>query len=233
MSKFKEKIIISVGGSLIYPEELDLNFILRLKEIVLKFVEQGYRLVLITGGGKICRKYNEAARQLNPQVTPRELDWMGIKTTKVNAELVRIMFNRFAYYKVLDQPNERLDKNKNAAVIVAGGWKPGASSDNMAVNLAKRFKAKKLINLSNIDYVYDKDPNKHPDAKKMEKISWLDFKRLVGTKWDPGANVPFDPIASQLAAKLNLEVAILNGNNISNLTSYLKGGSFIGTIVKS
>jgi uridylate kinase len=233
MSKFKETIVISVGGSLIYPEELDKNFLFRLKETVSKFAEQGYRIVLITGGGRICRKYNQLARELNSKVTDRELDWMGIKATKVNAELVRIMFNSFAYYKVLDKPNSRMDRNKNAPIIVAGGWKPGASSDNMAVNLAKRFKAKKVINLSNIDYVYDKDPNKFSDAQRIERISWSDFIKLVGTTWDPGANVPFDPIASQLAAKLKLEVAILNGNNIWNLTSYVNGGSFIGTIIKS
>lgn len=216
---------------MIYPEELDLNFLQRLKEVVLKFVEQGYRVVLITGGGKLCRKYNQVARELNPQVTDRELDWMGIKVTKVNAELVRIMFNSFAYYKVLDKPNERMDRNKNAPVIVAGGWKPGASSDNMAVNLAKKFKAKKVINLSNIDYVYDKDPNKFPDAKRIEQTTWPEFIKIVGTEWDPGANMPFDPIASQLAAKLKLEVFIMNGNNVWNLISYINGGSFIGTII--
>lgn len=233
MSKFKETILISVGGSLIYPEELDPNFLQRLKEVVFKFVEQDHRIVLITGGGKICRKYNQLARELNPQVTDRDLDWMGIKATKVNAELVRIMFNSYAYYKVLDKPNARLDRNKNASVIVAGGWKPGASSDNMAVNLAKKFKAKKVINLSNIDYVYDKDPNKFPDARRIEQITWKEFIKIVGTKWDPGANVPFDPVASQLAAKLKLEVFIMNGNNIWNLSSYINGGSFIGTIIKS
>ncbi|MCX6740514.1 MAG: UMP kinase, partial [Candidatus Parcubacteria bacterium] len=88
-------------------------------------------------------------------------------------------------------------------------------------------------NLTNTDYVYDKDPNKFTDAKPIEQINWPDFIKLVGTKWNPGAHVPFDPIASQMAAKLKLEVAILNGNNIWNLTSYINGGSFIGTIIKS
>ncbi len=232
MLKFKETIIVSVGGSLISKDELDIDFLLSLKEVILKLVNQGYRFVLITGGGKICRKYNEAAKKLNKKVTDRELDWMGIKATKVNAELVRIIFNHYAYYKVLDRPDERLIKAKNIPVIVAGGWKPGASSDNMAVNLAKKFKAKKVINLSNIDYVYDKDPNKFKDAKRIEKINWLEFINIVGNKWDPGANLPFDPIASQLAAKLKLEVFIANGNNIWNLISYIKGGSFIGTVIK-
>ncbi|MCX6743235.1 MAG: UMP kinase [Candidatus Parcubacteria bacterium] len=229
MPKFKETIVISVGGSLIYPEELDLNFILRLKEIVLKFVDQGYRLVLITGGGKLCRKYNQAAQKFNSKITSEDLDLLGIRVTKLNAEFLRLCLGEYCYEKIIAIPTQRIFSNK--AVYIAGGWKTGASSDNMAVNLAKKFKAHKVINLSNIDYVYDKDPNKYPDAKRIEQISWPEFIKLIGTKWDPGAHVPFDPIASELAAKLKLEVAILNGNNIWNLTSYLSGGSFIGTII--
>lgn len=230
MSKFKETIIISVGGSLIYPDELDLNFVLRLKEVVLEFVKKNYRIVLITGGGKLCRKYNQTAQELNKNISAEDLDWLGIRVTKLNAEFLRICLGEYCYEKVIEKPNQRIVSNKS--IFVAGGWKPGASSDNMAVNLAKKFKARKVINLTNIDYVYDKDPNKYSDAQQIERISWSDFIQLVGTTWDPGAHVPFDPIASHMASKLKLEVAILNGNNIWNLTSYINGGSFIGTIIK-
>lgn len=230
MSKFEQTIVISVGGSLIYPEELDLNFILRLKEIVLDFVKKNNRIVLITGGGKLCRKYNQAAQSFNKNIQAEDLDILGIRVTKLNAEFLRLCFGEYCYEKIIEKPNQRIHSNK--AIYVAGGWKPGASSDNMAVNLAKKFKAKRVINLSNIDYVYDKDPNKYPDAKRIEQITWSDFMKLVGTTWDPGAHVPFDPIASRLASKLKLEVAILNGNNIWNLTSYLNGGSFVGTVIK-
>ncbi|MCX6744186.1 MAG: UMP kinase [Candidatus Parcubacteria bacterium] len=231
MKKFKETIVISVGGSLIYPEELDLNFILRLKEVIFNFVKDGYRIVLITGGGKLCRKYNQAAQGFNKNITAEDLDWLGIRVTKLNAEFLRLCLGEYCYEKIIEKPNQRIFSQKS--VYIAAGWKPGASSDNMAVNLAKKFKAQKVINLSNIDYVYDKDPNKYPDAKRIEQINWPEFIKLVGTKWDPGAHVPFDPIASELAAKLKLEVAILNGNKIWNLTSYLSGGSFIGTIIKT
>jgi uridylate kinase len=230
MPKFKETIVISVGGSLIYPVELDMNFILRLKEVVLDFVKNNYRIVLITGGGKLCRKYNQAVRELNINISAEDLDWLGIRVTKLNAEFLRICLGEYCDERIIEKPNQRISSNK--AIFVAGGWKPGASSDNMAVNLAKKFKARKVINLTNIDYVYDKDPNKYSDAKQIERISWTDFIQLVGTRWDPGAHVPFDPIASQMAAKLKLEVAILNGNNIWNLTSYVNGGSFIGTVIK-
>jgi uridylate kinase len=230
MSKFTETIVISLGGSLVCPGELDADFLKQFKNIILNQLRDNLRVILITGGGKICRKYNEVAKELNPHITSNDLDAMGIRATKLNAELVRLMFNDLAYAKVIDTPDEEVTDDK--PIIIAGGWKPGASSDNMAVNLAKNFGAKKVINLTNIDYVYDKDPRKFPEAKPLEKISWADFRQLVGNKWDPGLNAPFDPIASQLAEELQLEVAILNGKKLDNLNNYLNAQQFIGTIIK-
>jgi len=227
MKKSKQTIVISLGGSLISPYEIDVDYLKKFKEIIEKFVKRGFKFVIVTGGGKICRKYNQAARELNKKVKPVELDWLGIKATKVNAELVRVMFNNKAYFKVLDKPDSKLKESK--PIIIAGGWKPGASSDNMAVNLAKVFKAPIVINLSNVEYVYDKDPNKYKGAKPFKSLTWAHYRRLIGVKWDPGANWPFDPIASKLAQKLKLEVVIINGHN---LEKYLSNQKFKGTVIK-
>ena len=91
--------------------------------------------------------------------------------------------------------------------------------------------AKRIINLSNIDYVYDSDPKINSNAKKIEKISWKDYKALIPKEWNPGLNSPFDPIASKIAEEEKMKVAILNGKNISNLEKYLNGKDFIGTVI--
>lgn len=227
---FKQTIIISVGGSLVCPSELDAIFLQKFKNIILAQIKLGKRIILITGGGKICRKYNEVARQLNSKTTTNDLDLMGIRATRLNAELVRLMFGDLAYGQIVTSPKPKIKTSK--PVIVAGGWKPGASSDNVAVNLAQAYQAKKIINLTNIDYVYDRDPAQYPQARPLEQISWLKFRQLVGSKWDPGLNAPFDPIASKLAAKLKLEVVILNGKNLNNLADYLNNKQFIGSVIK-
>jgi len=227
MKKFKQTIVISLGGSLISPYDIDVDYLKKFKKIIEKFVKLGFCFVIVTGGGKICRKYNQAARELNNKVKPAELDWLGIKATKVNAELVKVMFGQQAYFKVIDAPEERILESK--PIIIAGGWNPGASSDNMAVNLAKAFKAPVVINLSNVEYVYDKDPNKYKGAKPFKSLTWAHYRRLIGAKWDPGANWPFDPIASKLAQKLKLEVVVINGHNLEN---YLSNKNFKGTIIR-
>ena len=120
--------------------------------------------------------------------------------------------------------------NKN--IMVASGWKPGLSTDYVASMIAQEYDVKTIINLSNIDYVYDKDPNKHSDAKIMPKMTWVEFRKLVGNKWSPGLNAPFDPVAAKKSEELGLEVIIMNGKNIENLENYFAGKKFKGTVIK-
>ena len=223
-----EKIIISLGGSLIVPEEIDREFLKDFRNLILSQIEKGKKFVIITGGGKICRKYNEAAlgiRDLNSE----ELDWLGIHATKFNAEFVRTLFGDLAYDHILVDPNIPVKFDK--PIVVGGGWKPGNSSDLVAVLVAKHAGATRMINLSNTDYVYDKDPKKNPDAKKLEKVSWAEYREIIPKEWNPGLNTPFDPIASKLAEKEGLTLITMNGKPIDNLKNCLEGGEFIGTTI--
>lgn len=85
--------------------------------------------------------------------------------------------------------------------------------------------------MTNIDKVYDKDPKKFPDAKPIDTISWKSYRAMAGNTWVPGMNLPFDPIASKLAAELGVTVRILNGKNLDNLARALDGKKFLGTTI--
>src|SRR3989344_4726541 len=222
----EEKIVISLGGSLIVPEDVDVEFISKFVSLIKNYASKGFKFIIITGGGKICRVYNDAVEKI---VTPTkdDLDWLGIATTRLNSELVRISFGGLAFYKIIMDPDSIPKTDK--PIILGGGWKPGNSSDLAAVHSAISVGAKKIINLSNIDYAYDKDPNKYPDAKKIENISWGEYRKLIPKEWNPGLSSPFDPIASKMAEEAKMEVVIMNGKNISNLEKCLNGESFMGT----
>ena len=79
--------------------------------------------------------------------------------------------------------------------------------------------------------MYTADPRTNPDATKIEKISWADFRKLLPEEWKPGANVPFDPIAAKMAQEQGIEVAVMNGKNLEYLEAYLSGKEFIGTVI--
>jgi uridylate kinase len=222
----KEIIVISLGGSLIIPDELDVQFLIEFRNLILAQIQKGKKFVIITGGGKICRKYQEASKKIK-EMNSDELDWLGIYTTRLNAEFIRTLFGPLAEDNIILDPTLPVELNRS--VVLGGGWKPGWSTDYDAVILGKQLGAKRVINLSNIDFAYDKDPNKYPDAKKIENISWAEYRNLIPKEWNPGLSTPFDPIASVIAQESGIEVAILNGKNIPNLEKCLDNQEFIGT----
>lgn len=224
----KERYIVSLGGSLIVPDQIDGKFLSGFKKIIDRQVKQGKRFLLITGGGRTARRYAEAARALKA-LNRTDLDWLGIHSTRLNAHLLRTIFRVHAHPRIITNPH-RTERAKEP-IVIAAGYRPGWSTDYVAVLLAKKFGIKTILNLSNTDYVYDKDPRKFKNARAYKKISWHDFRKLVGNKWDPGANVPFDPVASKLAQKLKIKVVTLNGRQLPNLENFLENKIFKGTII--
>jgi len=226
----KEIIIFSVGGSLIAPNDININFLKKFKELILKQIKKGKRFIIITGGGITARNYMNAASSVS-KTDDEDKDWLGIHATRINGHLVRAIFKKEAYPVVIKNPNDKINFKEN--ILIAAGWKPGCSTDYDAVLLAKNIGAKKLINLSNIDFAYDKDPNKFSDAKKIKEINWNNFRKILPKKWSPGLSSPFDPIASKIAEDLDMEVVIMNGNKFKNIENYLDSKKFNGTVIKN
>ena len=225
-------LIISVGGSLVVPNGgIDHQFLKDFKALIMRHLKNGWRFVIVVGGGGTARQYQEAARKVG-KLTRDDLDWLGIHSTRLNGHLMRTVFRDVAHPIMIKNPTGPLQK-WTKPVLVAAGWKPGWSTDYVATRLAKRLKSPVVVNLSNIDYVYNKDPNKHTDAEAICDITWKEFRKMVGNDWDPGMNVPFDPVASRLAHHSGIRVAILNGKNLKNLAGLLKGQRFAGTVIKT
>jgi uridylate kinase len=224
----RERIIVSVGGSLIVPDGIDTDFLTRFKTLLLEKVQRGFTFSIITGGGKTCRRYQEAAAAVTP-LSPQDLDWIGIHSTRLNAQLLRNIFVGYAHAHVVKNPT--IDIEADEPIIIAAGWQPGWSTDYCAVLVAKNLGARRLVNLSNIDYVYDKDPKKYSDARKLEKVSWSEFRGIIPDHWDPGLSSPFDPVAAKEAEALGLEVAIINGAKLEEFSNYLDGKPFVGTTI--
>lgn len=226
-------IVISVGGSLIVSKDgIDVAFLSSFKKTIIKLVEEKeMRFVIVCGGGKTARDYQNACKEADPKMSDFDLDLIGVEATKLNAYLVGIIFGDMADQKIICDPTKVFFTNEN--IVIASGWKLGCSTDYDAVLLALNVGAKKIINLSNIDAVYDGDPRYNPDAKILREISWDEYLKLIPEKWTPGLSTPFDPIASKEARKQGMEVFITNGNRLEDMKSYIESGFFSsGTIIK-
>ena len=221
-------VVLSLGGSLIVPGSYDTDFLRKFKKLIESYVKKGYKFAIICGGGKLARNIQEAASEIS-KISDEDLDWLGIYATRLNALLLRYIFGANTQDPIIANPNDKLVFKKN--IIIASGWIPGWSTDYDAVLLAKNLGAREVINMSNVDYLYNKDPKKHSNAKKIEKISWIDFRKMVGTKWKAGLSVPFDPIAAKEAQESGIRVNII-GKDLGNLKNLLEGKKFKGTSIQ-
>ncbi|MDR0710013.1 MAG: UMP kinase [Spirochaetaceae bacterium] len=231
--------VISLGGSIVAPDRVDEAFLREFVTLIREFLEsdKDRKFIFVTGGGGPARAWQTAYRNVAAAlaldgmeaIDPGEADWIGVMATRLNAQLVKAVFGPWCKEPVVTNPTEA--ESFTGRVLVAAGWKPGFSSDYDATLLAEKFGAKTVINLSNIEKVYTDDPRKNPDAKPIDRISWADFRSLVGDEWTPGKNVPFDPVASRHAEQSGLTVICAAGKQLANLKKLLSGGDFTGTTI--
>lgn len=244
--KSSKTILISLGGSIICPKpgKIDIKFLKRFKDLILRFCNNNFRFIIVTGGGKTCRFYQAAAKEIG-KISNEDLDWLGIHATKINAHLLRTIFKKIAYRVVLDNPKKPVPKKWK--LLIASGWRPGWSTDYITVLLAERFGIKEFINAGNVPFVYNKDPFKYKNpalggnlvscfarnknAVLFKNISWRDYRKIIGSKWAPGFSSPIDPIAAKLAQKLKIRALIIKGTELENLKKVIIGKKFRGTII--
>ncbi len=226
----RKTIVLSLGGSLIVPKAIDVVFLKKFRVLLLSEIKKGSRFIIVAGGGDAARKYQSAASNVTA-TTPSDLDWVGIAATKINAELIRVIFGRYAFKEILTNPKKKAKSEKK--ILVGSGWVPGFSSDMDAVLLAKTYGADTVINLSNVSYVYTADPHKVKSAKPIKQMTWEEFLDLTGRQWKPGAHVPFDPEASKFAQNNRMTVIITKGSDIDNFKKILSGQKGRATIISN
>lgn len=234
MSGKKEKVVLSLGGSLVVPEGgINVPFLKEFNSFIRERLKKNpdIQFFVVVGGGTIARHYRDAGEEvLGHELTHEDLDWLGIHATRLNAQLIRTIFRDIAHPHLIK--HYEIIRKVTEPVVVAAGWKPGWSTDFCATLVCEDYDVTTIINMSNIEAAYDSDPRKNPNAKIIKKCSWSEFRKLVGDKWTPGMNAPFDPVASRNAQELGLKTVILKGSNLGNLDNYLEGKEFIGTVIE-
>lgn len=225
----KSVTVISIGGSILVPSTgFDPVFLKHFFAQIRQAVKRGQRFILIIGGGATARTYQQAG-SATTKLSPVDRDWIGIHATILNAHLVRFLLKDIAHPELVAVGKK---VRSRAAVLVAGGDKPGATSDLPAVKLAKLYGAKELLNLSNIACVFTKDPRKYADAQPIKTINWTDFRRdIVGSTYEPGMSAPFDPVASRWAQQQGLTVKVLDGRDLDEVKKALQGKPIRGTTI--
>ncbi len=226
-----QTVVLSIGGSSINPTgEPDVAYVKTLAKIIR---ESKCRIGIVTGGGSSARAYAKAARALG--AGEFEADTIAIVSTKQNAGLI-IAGLRAEGVEVHPNVLETFEmaRGANERCVVMGGTIPGITTDSDSVLLAEAIGATRLVNISNVDAIYDSDPRKNPKAKKFSKMTHKELISLaVGSdKRTAGTHFVFDMLACKLIARSKIETHFVNGAKLDDVKNAIEGKMHGGTIVK-
>jgi len=223
--------VISLGGSLIVPEEINKHFLHKFKKILEKNYRD-YKFIIVCGGGTIARKYIDSL--LDEKLSKYALSKAGIMATRMNAQLIMQLFGKEANDKLplnMKEVANNINKNK---IVVCGALRftKNATSDTTAAKLAGYLKTP-FINMTNVKGLYTSDPRKNKNAKFIPRISWKAFeKEALKLKMTPGQHFVLDQKAATYIKKHKTKTYIID-SSLKNLENLLKSKKFIGTIIEN
>jgi len=226
-----KKIVIKFGGSVLYKENMILN-VERIQEIVgtiTKLHEDGYKVAVVVGGGKLARVIIQASDVLGHAATFKDI--LAVESTRIHALLVIASLKNKAYLLVPRSFEEVGKALSSGKIVVTGGLQPGQSTSAVAALVAEYWGADLLINLTNVDKVFDKDPKKYPDAKELDKVTPEELLKIISIQEEePGKYALFDKVGCEIIKRSRLKVVFANGQDPSNIFKAIKGEP-VGTLV--
>lgn len=227
----KKVLVLSLGGSLIVPDQVDIKFLQEFRNVIEKN-KKNYKFVIVCGGGSVARKYISALKQDGKKEYFQDL--AGISVTRLNARLVAYLLGKSAEWEPPKDEKHVKEMLKKNDFVVCGGlrYAPDQTSDTTAVKLANYLNSD-FINLTNVKGLYDQNPKEFKDAKFIPSISIEGFNKIVmSIPQKPGMHAPVDHSAMKIIKKHNIKTIIL-GKDMKNFDDFLNGKSFVGSVIEN
>ncbi len=234
-----KKIVIKIGGSLIYDDQLRLNvlFLAKLKKWIDVNIEYYDKIVMVVGGGKLSRYIQEKTEDQTQ--TDDDLHGIAMQVTVLNAQILKEIFDEkdsdIVVPKTLGELFE-FAMDDHHKVIISGGLKKGWSTDMDAAICANSIGHRRVYKLSVIDGVYDKDPSLHPDAQFIKELSWQDYFEIFDIEagystHKPNSRIPVDVQCAQYCKENGIDFFLSGGSGIEevkDLGELFEEGTYIG-----
>jgi uridylate kinase len=228
----KRVIVISLGGSLIVPEAIDIKFLEEFKKTILKNKNK-HKFIIVCGGGYTARNYIHGLDNITHKKEYLQ-GLLGIASTRLNARFMTYFFGKEANKGM---PNDMKDVEnllKINDVVFCGAlrYAEDETSDATSAKLARYFNSD-FINLTNVNGLHDKNPKKHKNAKFIPEISHKEFSKMAGKiKFKPGQHFVLDQKAAEIIKKYKIKTFIM-GPDMKNLDNFLNNQHYVGSIIFS
>ncbi|MGI0078004.1 MAG: UMP kinase [Nitrososphaerales archaeon] len=207
----REIYVVKLSGSLFFSSQFE-NVVKILIGTVRK--NKSMVLVLIAGGGPTARRYIQAGKKFDADES--SLDEIGIAISRLNAGVLKEALGNSAFSSVPENLSEIVDAleigagRRDQLIIVCGGLYPGQSTNAVAALIAEKARAVQLINATDVDGVYNKDPRKFSRAKKLRSVSIKKLaEMLTEESVQAGDYDLMDPVALKIIARSKIPTQIL------------------------
>jgi uridylate kinase len=220
-----------MGGSVLLTGKGDVEYLTALADL-LRMEGRERPLAVTVGGGRTARDYIRLGRSLG--LTEVELDEVGIEVTRLHA---RLLAGRLGPPTPAQPPTTVRDAVAQLATgspVVLGGTEPGHTTDGVASLLAVRLRAGRVVNATDVDGVYDRDPRAGPGARRIDRLSWTEFRGMVhrASSGEAGQHLPFDRLGADLLDRAHIPLAVVDGRSLPDVRAAVRGEAFRGTSVE-
>jgi uridylate kinase len=235
--KYK-RVLLKISGEQLAGQQqsgIDANFVKLLSDEIKKVVDLGLQVAIVVGGGNWLRGASYAAHGIGRNTA----DQMGMLATLINGLALMDMLeaegcearlhsnihaHQVAEPFIRRQAIAHLERGK--VVIIAGGTgKPFVTTDSAAVSAALELDCEAVLKGTKVDGVYTKDPAKHKDAAKLEKLTHQEAIQ------NPDVKV-MDKSAIGLAMEQGMPIIVFDLYKQDNLLK-LATGQTVGSLVST
>lgn len=225
-----EKVVISLGGSIIIPDIQDGEFLHKFASILSR-ASKDYDIFVVCGGGKVARYYIVTGRELG--TSEDDLDRLGIDVTRLNARLLQLALKDMSTEPIPHTVEAAASLGGKGKIVVMGGTTPGHTTDGVSAALAEAIGASRIVNATSVDGVYTADPKRVKDAKKYDRITFDQLHGMLSnTKHGAGNSGVFDPMGAKIVLRAKIPIYVVDGRNLEEMERAIKGEEISGTIIK-
>ena len=222
------RIVVRIGGSVV-ASPINTDLMGKYADIIKTVKNQGHEVAVVVGGGALAREFIGIAKNLGLDMVAQ--DEIAISCSRLFAQLFLKKLGDVACSKValtLDDAAECLGEGK---VVVMGGLKPGITTDAVATLVAERVNAELLVKGTDQNGVYDKDPRKHPEAVKLDRLSVEDLAKVFEhNEHKAGIHQIIDPEAIKVLKLRRMKLVVVNGFVPENILAAIEGKN-VGTVI--
>jgi len=223
------RLVLRIGGSVI-ASPVGSALISEYADLLMNLKKQRYELVVVVGGGALARDFIGVAKDLG--LDEKAQDEVAISISRIFAQLFLRKLGRLGCEAVSLTIEDAAKCLRKGKIAVMGGLRPGMTTDTVAALIAENVEADLYVKATDQEGIYNKDPRSHPDAVRLERLSFNDLPHIfTESKHKAGLHQVLDPEAVEILKNKRVKVIVVNGFKPENVLAAIQGRK-IGTLIE-